>query len=144
MISDQNRVKIGAQLDNPLGPRSPVHVDAFIDRAITVAASGAAIIEYDIDVAQFVYGILYCEATFSAAANGALTIKVNARIPGDGAHSDEAYESLVLAHNTASPYKRRGWLKLDLRYIDNLEVAYSSANSAAETTINIISMGLVL
>jgi hypothetical protein len=144
MISDSIIIKAKALLNGSLGPRSPVHVDAFIERGVTAGASGSGVIKNDIDVSQFVYGLLYCEATFSAAANGALTIKVNARIPGDGGHSDEAYESLVLAHNTVSPYKRRGWLKLDLRYVDNIETAYSSANSAAATTIDLCSLGLVL
>jgi|WetSurMetagenome_2_1015567.scaffolds.fasta_scaffold30305_2 hypothetical protein len=143
-ISDNDLSGLLAQIKARYHVRNPVSLVSFTQGNIAVAKSGTATLKTDIDASLFSLGVLYAEATFSAAANGDLTIDVRAKPPGQGDYSDEPWARGILSYNTASPYKRKMWLPFDVRQVDDLSIYYSSANSAATMVIDHIGLKLVM
>lgn len=134
-MDEQERNFIEGSLRGVFHHRQPIRYAKKLADPISFAASTSGYLIQHEFVGIYNYCLVYCEALFAAAANADVVLEVRASLPGTSTESSEAYDRFVFAYNTSSPYYRRGWIKVDTRFLDDISLYVSNSNSGSATVM---------
>ena len=137
MLTEQETKQLKALVASLFHDRSPIILDSIHCQSVSVAASTSQRLGDLIDCSHFNLLLLHIDATFAAAANGAIYVEVRPVNPVGSEPSDEFFGRVGLAQNTSSPYLRPGWLQADVRAHKMVEIYLTNANPGSATVVSV-------
>jgi hypothetical protein len=137
MLTEQETKQLNALVASRFHDRSPIILDSIHCQSVSVAASTSQRLGDLIDCTHFNLLELHVDATFAAAANGAIYVEVRPVNPVGSEPSDEFFGRVGLSQNTSSPYLRQGWLQVDVRGHEMVEIYLTNANTGSATVFTV-------